>query len=84
MDFLKIAGKLAGGKPGQDQTQGSGSSGLMHKITDAVTGQNHPGEKQNQRPYVSFPGNMSGPGAYQNMQHSGNPTGHYQPSGGYG
>ncbi len=51
MDFLKIAGKLAGGKPGQDQTQGSGSSGLMHKITDAVTGQNHPGEKQNQRPY---------------------------------
>ncbi|KIW36152.1 uncharacterized protein PV06_11567 [Exophiala oligosperma] len=27
---------------------------------------------------------MSGPGAYQNMPHSGSPTGHYQPSGGYG
>ena len=46
---LKIAGQLAGGKQGQGQS--SGTSGVVHKITDAVTGQSHPEDRRNQQPY---------------------------------
>lgn len=49
--LLKVAGQMVGGK-GQSQGQGpsSGTSGLMHKITDVATGQSHPGDQRNQQP----------------------------------
>lgn len=39
-----MADQLSGQKPSQSS---SGSSGLMHKMTDALTGQKHPQDSQN-------------------------------------
>lgn len=50
-----LLGKVAGQLSGQKSSQSSnGSSGLMHKMTDTLTGQKHPQDSQNYqaaRPY---------------------------------
>lgn len=47
-----LLGKLAGQVPGQKPSfqASGGSSGLIHKVTDAVTGQKHPEDSQGYPP----------------------------------
>ncbi|KAJ5240051.1 hypothetical protein N7468_004670 [Penicillium chermesinum] len=59
-----LLGKVAGQLSGQKSSQSSnGSSGLMHKMTDTLTGQKHPQDSQNYqatRPYSEEPSALSG------------------------
>lgn len=52
--------KQAIGQKGQGQNEPSSNSGLLHKVTDAVTGQKHPGEGQfAPNPYTQGKGSLS-------------------------
>lgn len=42
----KLAGQVLGG--GSSQPSQGQSSGIVHKVTDAVTGQKHPQDMQNE------------------------------------
>lgn len=47
-----LLSKLTNQMSGQQTTPGSqqSSSGILHKVTDAMTGQKHPQDYQSQRP----------------------------------
>jgi len=70
-----LLNKLTDQFSNQNKQQGSSSSGgLLHKVTDAVTGQKHPQDYQNQpNPQGSGYGYGAGPGrgAYQQSGYAG-------------
>ena len=70
----KVAGQLVGQLSGQNQgghqqqQQQSGSSDLLHKITDAVSGQSHNQHGQGQQG-AGYGGNYPNQGGYPPQQH---------------